>query len=208
MTDETLHGYFRSTAAWRVRIALNLKGLSPKLVAHHLRRGEQRSPDYLQLNPHGLVPTYEIDGAPLTQSLAIIEYLDETHPAPPLLPADPLQRARVRAFALTIACDIHPLQNLRVLQKLRTYGLDQDQVQGLGTRRDRTGPGCLRRAGRQRAGPVLLRVGADPCRPLPRAATLQCTAVRGQDGLRPPARNRGVLHGVAGLSGGARRSAS
>ncbi len=129
MTEDTLHGYFRSTAAWRVRIALNLKGLSPKLVSHHLRRGEQRAPDYLQINPHGLVPTLETAGGPLTQSLAIIEYLDETHPAPPLLPAAPLPRARARAFALTIACDIHPLQNLRVLQHLRHYGLDQGEVQ-------------------------------------------------------------------------------
>jgi maleylpyruvate isomerase len=115
-----LHGYFRSGAAYRVRIALGLKGLRAESVPHHLRRGEQRDPDYLALNPQGLVPTLELEcGGVLTQSLAIIAYLDEAHPEPPLLPADPLVRARVRAFALAIACDIHPLQNQRVLDRVR-----------------------------------------------------------------------------------------
>jgi maleylpyruvate isomerase len=115
-----LHGYFRSGAAYRVRIALGLKGLQAEPVARHLRKGEQRAPDHLALNPQGLVPTLELDdGAVLTQSLAIIEYLDELHPEPPLLPADPLARARVRAFALAIACDIHPVQNLKVLNRVR-----------------------------------------------------------------------------------------
>ena len=125
----TLHGYYRSTAAWRVRIALNLKGIDARHVPHHLRRGEQRAPDFLQVNPQGLLPAYEADGAVLTQSLAIMEYLDETHPAAPLLPGDPVQRAQVRAFALAIACDIHPVQNLRVLARLRALGLAEDQVQ-------------------------------------------------------------------------------
>src|SRR5689334_6986089 len=108
-----LHGYFRSTAAWRVRIALNLKGLATE-QAFHLRRGEQRAPDYLRLNPQGLVPALELDdGTVLTQSLAICEWLDETHPTPPLLPGNAEQRARIRAFALAIACDIHPVQNLK-----------------------------------------------------------------------------------------------
>src|SRR3954466_8424585 len=93
-----LHGYFRSSAAYRVRIALNLKGLAAEHLPHHLRKGEQTAPDYLALNPQGLAPTLEDDaGAILTQSLAIIEWLDETHPTPPLLPLDALQRAKARA---------------------------------------------------------------------------------------------------------------
>jgi maleylpyruvate isomerase len=124
-----LHGYFRSTAAWRVRIALNLKGVVATQVSHHLRRNAHRAPAYLALNPQGLVPALETDdGAVLTQSLAIIEWLEETHPTPALLPADPLRRARVRAFALAIACDIHPVQNLKVLQRLRGLGLEEAQV--------------------------------------------------------------------------------
>jgi maleylpyruvate isomerase len=124
-----LHGYFRSTAAWRVRIALNLKGLSATQVSHHLRRGEHREAAYLAINPQGLVPALETDsGEVLTQSLAIIEWLEETRPTPPLLPADPLARARVRAFAMVIACDIHPVQNLRILQRLRALGLSEEQA--------------------------------------------------------------------------------
>lgn len=125
----TLHGYYRSTAAWRVRIGLNLKGVAADHAFHHLRRGEQRAPDYLRLNPQGLLPAFETDGAVLTQSLAILEYLEETVPQPPLLPAEPLARARVRAFALAIACDIHPVQNLKVLARLRGLGLGEDTVQ-------------------------------------------------------------------------------
>ena len=123
-----LHGYFRSSAAYRVRIALNLKGLTAEHLPHHLRKGEQSAPAYLALNPQGLVPTLEKAGAVLTQSLAIIEWLDETHPSPPLLPRDPLRRAKVRAFALAIACDIHPVQNLKVLARLRQLGLPEEQV--------------------------------------------------------------------------------
>lgn len=125
-----LHDYFRSSAAWRVRIALNLKGLSVAHVAHSLRRGEQREPGYLRINPQGLVPALETQGgAVLTQSLAICEWLDETRPEPPLLPGDPLSRARIRAFALAIACDIHPVQNLRVLNRLRER-LPEGEVTG------------------------------------------------------------------------------
>jgi len=124
-----LHGYFRSSAAYRVRIALNLKGLSTEHLPHHLRKGEQCAPTYLAINPQGLVPTLEgDDGAALTQSLAIIEWLDETHPTTPLLPKDPLRRARARAFALAIACDIHPVQNLKVLARLRQLGLPEEKV--------------------------------------------------------------------------------
>ena len=115
-----LHGYFRSSSAWRVRIALGLKGLAYDNAIYHLRRGEHLSPEYRALNPQALLPSLELDGgAVLTQSLAIIEYLDETHPQPRLLPDDALLRARVRAFALAIAADTHPVQNLRVLNDVR-----------------------------------------------------------------------------------------
>lgn len=124
-----LHGYFRSSAAYRVRITLNLKGLSAEHLTHHLRKGEQTAPDYLALNPQGLVPTLEDgEGGVLTQSLAIVEWLDETHPTPPLLPLDAMQLAKARAFALAIACDIHPVQNLKVLARLRQLGLAEEKV--------------------------------------------------------------------------------
>lgn len=124
-----LHGYFRSSASYRVRIALNLKGLSVEHLPHHLRKGEQCAPAYLAINPQGLVPTLESEaGAILTQSLAIIEWLDEVNPEPPLLPKDSLQRAKVRAFAQAIACDTHPVQNLKVLARLRQLGLPEDKV--------------------------------------------------------------------------------
>lgn len=116
----TLHSYFRSSASYRVRIALNLKGLPFEYVPVHLLKGggEQRTPQYQALNPAQLVPTL-VDGAlALSQSLAIMEYLEEIHPEPALLPADALGRARVRALAQSIACEIHPLNNLRVLQYL------------------------------------------------------------------------------------------
>lgn len=126
-----LHGFFRSTASWRVRIALGLKGLEAEQVSRHLRKGEQRAPDYLALNPQGLVPVLELDdGEALTQSLAICEYLDEVFPDPPLLPKAPLARAQVRSLADIIACDIHPLQNLKILNRLREGGLDDGAVQG------------------------------------------------------------------------------
>lgn len=114
-----LHGYFRSSAAYRVRIALNLKGLSYDQAFRHLRKGEQSTPDFLALNPQGLVPALEDGGHVLTQSMAIVEYLDETRPEPPLLPRTPLERARVRALAQAVACDIHPVNNLRILAYLR-----------------------------------------------------------------------------------------
>ncbi|MDO5058455.1 MAG: maleylacetoacetate isomerase [Neisseria sp.] len=123
-----LYSYFRSSAAYRVRIALNLKGLPYQTQAVHLLNngGEQKSPEYAALNPQKLVPAFEDQGLVLTQSLAIIEYLDETRPETPLLPADAAGRARVRAIAQLIACDIHPLNNLRVLQYLQSSsGADQ-----------------------------------------------------------------------------------
>jgi len=125
-----LHTYWRSSAAWRVRTVLGLKGLAWDAVPHDLRTDAQLAPEYIARNPQGLVPALEVDGAVLTQSLAIIEYLEERFPEPPVLPANPLERARVRAFALAVACDIHPVQNLRVLRMLRARGLDQAAVEG------------------------------------------------------------------------------
>ena len=114
-----LHNYFRSSASFRVRIALELKGLGYDYLPVHLVKGEHKEQQYAAVSPTGLVPTLETDeGELLDQSMAIIEYLDETHREPPLLPADPLGRARVRALAQTIACEIHPLNNLRVLKYL------------------------------------------------------------------------------------------
>jgi maleylacetoacetate isomerase len=113
-----LYSYFRSSAAFRVRIALALKGLPFETASVHLQKNEQRGEAYAAVSPSGLVPTLVDGEAVLGQSLAILEYLDETHPEPPLLPADPLGRARVRAIALDIACDIHPIDNLRVLRYL------------------------------------------------------------------------------------------
>jgi len=125
-----LYGYFRSSAAWRLRIGLALKGLAYENAPRHLRKGEQRDPAYLALNPQGLVPALQLDdGTVLTQSLAILEWLEETHPAPPILPRAPLERAHARAFALAIACEIHPLQNTRVLGRLRDEaGYDETRV--------------------------------------------------------------------------------
>ncbi len=115
-----LYDYFRSSAAYRVRIALNIKGLTAERAFVHLRRDAQRDAGYLALNPQGLVPALvAADGTVLTQSLAIIEYLDETHPHPSLFPHGAAARARVRAIALEVACDIHPLNNLRVLRYLK-----------------------------------------------------------------------------------------
>jgi maleylacetoacetate isomerase len=125
-----LYSYWRSSAAYRVRIALALKGIDWATQGVHLVRdgGEQRKPAYLRINPQGLVPSLAAGEHLLTQSLAIIEYLDEVHPEPPLLPADPLARARVRSLAQIVACDIHPLNNLRVLQWLKGHlGADDGQ---------------------------------------------------------------------------------
>ena len=124
-----LHGYWRSGAAYRTRIALNLKGLSYEQRGVDLRTGAQHSEAFRALNPQGLVPALEIGGAVLIQSPAILEWLEEAHPAPPLLPADRVDRAHVRAMAALIGCDIHPLNNLRVGKALReTFGADQAAV--------------------------------------------------------------------------------
>lgn len=114
-----LYNYFRSSASFRVRIALELKGLPYDYLPVHLVKGEHKTADYTTVSPSALVPTLETDGGErLGQSMAIIEYLDEIHPQPPLLPADPLKRARVRALSQLVACEIHPLNNLRVLKYL------------------------------------------------------------------------------------------
>ena len=113
-----LHTFFRSSAAFRVRIALNLKGLKYEPATLKLSAGQHRSESYLGVNPAGLVPVLEDGGNVIYQSLAIIEYLEEKYPQPPLLPHDPLERAYVRSVALAIACEIHPLNNLRVLRYL------------------------------------------------------------------------------------------
>ena len=156
-----LHGYFRSSASYRVRIALNLKGLSAEHLTHHLRKGEQRAPSYLAINPQGLVPTLEDDGGKiLTQSLAIIEWLDEIHPEPPLLPKDPLRRAHVRAFAQALACDTHPIQNLKVLSRLRELGVSEEQVTGWAAWANREGLSACEKLIAGEAGPFCF--GAAP----------------------------------------------
>ena len=130
MADElTLYTYFRSSAAFRVRIALNLKGLAVEHKFVHLLKegGQQFGGEYARLNPQHLVPTLVHNGYPLQQSLAIIEYLDEVFPDPPLLPGDPLARARVRAIACAVACDIHPLNNLRVRKYLHNQLARSDE---------------------------------------------------------------------------------
>ena len=123
-----LHGYWRSGTSYRTRIALNLKGLAYQTAPVDLRTGAQKSDAYLALNPQGLVPALEVDGLVLTQSPAILEWLEETHPAPALLPSLPAERATVRAMAALIGCDIHPLNNLRVLKAVRELGADQGGV--------------------------------------------------------------------------------
>jgi maleylacetoacetate isomerase len=124
-----LYTYFRSSAAFRVRIALNLKGLAYQPSFVHLAKGEHLQPAYRAINPQALVPALETDGALLAQSVAIMEYLEDTHPRPPLLPAEPLGRARVRGLALIVACEIHPLNNPRVLKYVKNVlGHTQDEV--------------------------------------------------------------------------------
>jgi maleylacetoacetate isomerase len=113
-----LYSYWRSSSAWRVRNALNIKKIPYEYRAVHLVKGEQKSPEYLKLNPQGLVPCLVVDSNVLTQSVAIIEYLEEVYPNPPLLPRDPLSRAKVRSLTHMITSDIQPIQNLRVLQKI------------------------------------------------------------------------------------------
>lgn len=124
-----LYSYFRSSAAFRVRIALHIKELAFDTIGTHLPENRHRTPEYLSLNPQGLVPALGVEGTVLSQSLAIIEYLDERYPNPPLLPHDALARAQIRSMTLAVACDIHPLNNLRVLNYLREqFKLEEDIV--------------------------------------------------------------------------------
>lgn len=130
MTDLVLHGYWRSGTSYRTRIALNIKGLDYRQAPVNLLEGEQRATAYRAINPQGLVPALEAGGRIFTQSGAIIEWLEENHPDPPLLPPDPDERAIVRAMAMMVACDIHPLNNVRVLGALRNdLGADEQARQ-------------------------------------------------------------------------------
>ncbi|HTE42694.1 MAG TPA: maleylacetoacetate isomerase [Steroidobacteraceae bacterium] len=124
-----LYTFFRSSAAYRVRIALNIKGCQYKSISKAFAKNEHRTREYLAINPQGLIPALDIDDHVLTQSLAIVEYLEETRPEPPLLPSSPLARAQVRAMTLAVACEIHPLNNLRALNYLRQhFGQSDDGV--------------------------------------------------------------------------------
>jgi maleylacetoacetate isomerase len=167
MARPILYDYFRSSAAYRVRIALNIKGVDYEQRQVDLRSGEQRSDDYRALNPQGLVPMLEIDGHRLTQSLAIINYLDIRYPVRPLLPTAAAERAHVVAMAMTIACDIHPLNNLRVLQYLKSeMGQPQEAIDAWYAHWVREGLTALEELAKPRAGAFLFGegpTGADVC---------------------------------------------
>ena len=167
MTRPILYDYWRSSAAYRVRIALNLKGIDYESRAIDLRDDQQKSTEYRALNPQGLVPTLEIDGQRLTQSLAIINYLDLKYPNQPLLPASAASRAHVVAMAMTVACDIHPLNNLRVLKYLKhELGQSQEAVDRWYTHWIEEGLPALEALARPQAGRFLFGdapTGADVC---------------------------------------------
>jgi maleylacetoacetate isomerase len=156
MSRPVFYDYYRSSAAYRVRIALNLKGVDYETRPVNLLESEQKADDYRALNPQGLVPMLEIDGHRLTQSLAIITYLAQRFPEPPIIPADPAQAAHVRAMALSIACDIHPLNNLRVLKYLKgELGQPQEAVDGWYAHWITEGLNALEATAKPRAGQFL-----------------------------------------------------
>ena len=192
-----LHGYFRSAASWRVRIALNLKGVEVTHVPHHLRRGAQRAPEYLALNPQGLVPALELnDGGVLTQSLAIIEWLEEAYPEPKLLPSDMIERAHVRAFALVLAADTHPLQNLCVLGRLREMGRPEHDVRAWAAKVNEAGLKSCEALISGGAGPFCFWWSTDYRRYLPCTATWQCSAFWSRRfPISTPAAKRGRMLG-------------
>ena len=167
MSRPILYDYWRSSAAYRVRIALNLKGVDYEKRAVNLAEGAQQSPEYRSVNPQGLVPMLEIDGQRLTQSLAIINYLDIRFPVPPLIPAAAAERAHVVAMAMMVASDIHPLNNLRVLKYLKSaLGASQQQVDDWYVHWLREGLPALEAMAAPRAGKFLFGdapTGADVC---------------------------------------------
>ena len=167
MSTPILYDYWRSSAAYRVRIALNLKGVEYESRQVDLRDDEQKSSEYRALNPQGLVPMLEIDGHRLTQSVAIINYLDLRFPNQPLLPASAAERAHVVAMAMAVACDIHPLNNLRVLKYLKNdLGHDQDAIDAWYAHWIREGLPALEAMAAPRAGKFLFGdapTGADVC---------------------------------------------
>ena len=174
-----LYDYWRSSAAYRVRLALNFKGLAYEQVAVDLRQGAQREPGFLAINPQGLVPVLEDEGAVLTQSLPILNYLEERYPEPALLPRDLPGRCQSRAIAVAIACEMHPLNNLRVLQYLeRELGLDEARRMAWYRHWIAEGFGPLEAMIARSAGDVLRRRRAEPGRCLPGAAGLQRPSLR------------------------------
>jgi maleylacetoacetate isomerase len=167
MSRVILYDYYRSSACYRVRIALNLKGVDYETRPINLAEGDQKSAEYRDLNPQGLVPMLEVDGHRLTQSLAIINYLDIRYPTPPLIPAAALERAHVVAMAMTVACDIHPLNNLRVLKYLKNeLGQPQEEIDRWYAHWIREGLQALEAMAKPKAGKFLFGdapTGADVC---------------------------------------------
>jgi len=200
-----LYTYFRSSAAYRVRIALNLKGLTCDMIPIHLQKqgGMNKKPEYRAINPQMRVPALKLDsGEVLIQSLAIIEYLDEVHPQPPLLPKDPIERAKVRALAQVIACDIHPLNNVGPLRHLKNE-LGQDQAKIDAWYHHWVAEGFDALEALIEPGPCF-RQHRDTRRHLPRAADVQCAAPEGPArALSQARRRRRRMREACGLRAGA-----